>query len=144
MSASEVKRAKVFESEVLIRESHIDTFGHVNNAKYLEIFEEARWDIIDGRGFSISEIQKNGFGPVVLEVNLRFTKELRLRQKIKVRSEVDLAASTGKTMTMVQTMVNEKGDVCCTGRFIFGFFDLKARKLISPTPEWLRATGVLD
>lgn len=131
----------VFESELLIRESHMDTFGHMNNAKYLEIFEEARWDIISGRGFSIGEIQKNGFGPVVLEVNLRFSKEVRLRQKIKIVSAVDHALSTGKTMTMVQNMVNEKGEVCCTGRFVFGFFDLKARKLVPPSPEWLRAIG---
>lgn len=134
--------ARTFETDVMIRESHLDTFGHVNNAKYLELFEEARWDIISGRGFSIPEIQKNGFGPVVLEVNLRFAKELKLRQKIKIRSEVDVAQSTGKTMTMVQTMLNERGEACCIGKFVFGFFDLRVRKLVPPSPEWLRATGV--
>jgi thioesterase-3 len=141
---SEPAQIKVFESEVLIRESLIDTFGHMNNSKYLELFEQARWDIISGRGFSVGEIQKNGFGPVVLEVNLRFSKEVKLREKIKIVSEVDSLVSTGKTMTMVQSMLNEKGDVCCTGRFLFGFFDLKARKLVSPTAEWSRAIGVID
>ena len=141
---TEATGAKRFETEFLIRESLIDTFGHMNNARYLELFEEARWDIINGRGFSIAEIQKNGFGPVVLEVNLRFSKEVKLRQKIKIVSVVDTSLSTGKTMTMVQNMVNEKGEVCCTGRFLFGFFDLKARKLVSPSPEWSRAIGVLD
>ena len=29
-----------------IKEKDLDTLGHVNNAKYLELFEEARWDFI--------------------------------------------------------------------------------------------------
>ncbi len=144
MSLESATSAKRFETDFLIRESLIDTFGHMNNSKYLELFEEARWDIINGRGFSIPEIQRNGFGPVVLEVNLRFSKEVKLREKIKIISEVDTSATTGKTMTMIQKMVNEAGAVCCTGRFLFGFFDLKARKLVAPSPEWSRAIGILD
>jgi acyl-CoA thioester hydrolase len=36
-----------------------------------------------------------------------------------------------------------RGDeVCCTAEFTIGFFDLKARKLILPTPEWLKAIGM--
>lgn len=133
-----------FEYEVLIRETHIDTFGHVNNAQYLTLFEEARWEIISPRGFSIKEIQDGGLGPVVLEVNLRFSKEIYLRQKIKIISEVQNSpdAFRGLTLKMSQTMLNEKGEVCCLGEFKFGLFDLRARRLVSPTPQWLRAIGV--
>lgn len=138
------KKNQVFETTVLIRESLIDSFGHMNNSKYLELFEEARWEIINDRGFSVREIMKNGLGPVVLEVNLRFSKEIRLRERIRIVSAVEASASRGKTMTMKQVMFNEKGDVCCTAMFVFGLFDLKARKLIAPTPEWSRAIGVSD
>ena len=33
----------MFSYKVKIRESHLDTLGHVNNAVYLVLFEEARW-----------------------------------------------------------------------------------------------------
>lgn len=132
----------VFDYEVLIRESLIDTLGHMNNAKYLELFEEARWEIITPRGFSVGEIMKNRIGPVILEVNLRFMKEVRLRQKIRIRSEVETMSATSKTMTMKQTMLGENGESYCEARFVFGLFDLKLRKLILPTPEWLRAVGL--
>jgi len=135
---------RIFESEILIRESLIDSFGHVNNAKYLELFEQARWDIIHDRGFSVAEIVKNGLGPVVLEVNLRFTKEVRLREKIKIVSQVEPDENPKKTMVMVQAMKNERGEICCQARFVFGLFDLKARKLVNPTPEWSRAIGLID
>lgn len=133
-----------FEYAVLIRETHIDSFGHVNNAQYLTLFEEARWEIISARGFGLKEIRERGLGPIVLEVNLRFAKEIRLRQKITILSEVNGGPqnSRQKTLKMIQTMLNENGDVCCLAEFTFGLFDLRARRLVPPTPEWLHAIGV--
>ena len=33
-----------------IRTFHTDSFGHVNNAKYLELLEEARWRYAEDNG----------------------------------------------------------------------------------------------
>ena len=41
---------KIFTYEMLIKEKHLDTFGHVNNATYFELLEEARWDFITNNG----------------------------------------------------------------------------------------------
>ena len=46
----------VHEYELLIHEAHLDTFGHVNNAKYLEVLEEARWDFITRNGYGLDEV----------------------------------------------------------------------------------------
>ena len=40
----------VHEYEVVIREHHLDVFGHVNHAVYLELFEEARWELVTANG----------------------------------------------------------------------------------------------
>jgi thioesterase-3 len=127
----------------LIRESHLDTFGHVNNARYLDLFEEARWDIIEARGFGMKQIRDRKLGPVILDVSLKFAKELRLREQIVIRSESE-PYDGGKVMTMVQTMLNQKGEICCVGRFTFGLFDLEKRKLVTPTEEWCYAVGLRD
>ena len=74
------------EYSLLIRESHLDTFNHVNNAQYLTLFEEARWQVITERGFGLSEIQKTGTGPVVLEAALRFRREVKLREKVIIKT----------------------------------------------------------
>jgi hypothetical protein len=34
------------------------------------------------------------------------------------------------------------GEDCCHAEFVFGLFDLKERRLILPTPEWLCAIGL--
>lgn len=129
----------VFEYEVLIREHHLDSYSHVNNATYLSLFEEARWEIITQRGYSYETVHQTGLGPVILDVQLKFLKELRLREKIKITLEV--LSYEGKISKVRQLMIKPNQDIACEMLCTVGFFDMKARKLILPTAEWLQAIG---
>lgn len=131
--------SETFAYETLIRESHLDAFGHVNNAAYLKLFEEARWEIISPRGYGMKEVQLTGQGPVVLEVNVKFRKELTLRERIRI--ETRITEMKGKTWRMEQLMKKQSGEVSALAEFTMGFFDLKTRKLISCPPAWLQAIG---
>jgi acyl-CoA thioester hydrolase len=130
----------VHEYRMLILESHIDTFGHVNNAAYLQILEEARWDLITRNGYGLDEVQRRRIGPIVLEANLRFARELRNRQAVTIRSWLD--SHSGKVGKFAQQVLDDAGELCCDAMFTIGLFDLTARKLIRPTPEWVRALGL--
>lgn len=123
----------------LIKETNLDVFGHMNNAAYLVLFEDARWDLITRNGYGLHKIQETGLGPVILEMTVRYSKELRLRDEIIIESS--MIQYEKKTGTMSQKMVRGT-DVCCTAEFIVGLFDLKSRKLVSPTPDWLKALGL--
>ena len=127
----------MFFYETTISETYIDIFGHMNNARYLELFEQARWEYISQNGFGLDTIRKLQQGPVILEVNLRYNKELKHRDKIKI--SVMFMQQTGKISKIKQEMLNEQGQVCAELLVTFGLFDLQTRKLISPTPEWLKA-----
>lgn len=129
----------IFEYQVLIREFHLDTFGHVNNAAYLSLYEEARWDLITANGYGLKQVHERKQGPVILDVHLRFQKELRLRDLITITTQTE--AYKGKICVLVQKMLNSNGEVCSEATFTFGLFDLRERKLILPTPEWLKAIG---
>jgi len=48
--------ATEFEYEVQIKEMHLDSFGHVNNAAYVMLYEEARWDFITRNGFGLDYV----------------------------------------------------------------------------------------
>ncbi len=126
--------------ELLIHEQHLDTFGHVNNATYLEILEEARWDLITRNGYGLDEVHRRRIGPVVLEVRLRFRRELRNRQRITIRSWLE--SYSGKVGRLEQQILDDSGNVCCEAVFTIGLFDLEARKLIPPTAEWVAALGL--
>lgn len=127
---------------LIIRESHLDTFGHMNNATYLQILEEARWEFITNRGFGLKEIQAKGQGPVILEINMKFLKEIKLRQKVVIESET--LSYNRKIAVLRQSILNEAGEKMFEAKLTFGFFDTQARRLITPTPEWLHAIGIVQ
>lgn len=130
-----------FSYPIVIKEHHLDTFGHVNNATYLQLFEEARWEFISARGFDVANIQQSGLGPTILECHIKFSREIRLREKITIDSET--LSYENKIGFIQQTMRNDKAEICCEAKFTFALFDIKARKLVLPTPEWLHAVGVV-
>lgn len=131
---------KLSDYHVMIRELHLDFMGHVNNATYLELFEEARWQVIFERGYGLADIKRLGQGPVILEVNLKYLKEITLRDKIRIT--VELLDYEGKIGHLKQCMIKENGECAAEAIFKFGLFDLNSRKLIMPTPEWRHALAM--
>jgi acyl-CoA thioester hydrolase len=132
----------IFEYEKLILEEHLDTFGHVNNAVYLTIYEEARWDFITKNGLGLKEIMQTRVGPVLLDLQLTFKSELNNREKIKIVSQARSEMRNRFVMVLDQKMLKENGKVASTLTLSVGLMDLNARKLIAPTREWLSALGI--
>lgn len=56
---------------VRVRNYHLDGYGHVNNARYLEFLEEARWAFFDEHGL-LSEI--DGLMLVVVRTDIRYRR----------------------------------------------------------------------
>ncbi len=133
---------EIYHYDLLIREHHLDSFGHVNHATYLELLEEARWEFVTAKGFGLDIVHQTGIGPVVLEVQIQFLKEIRLRQAVRIESQ--LLSYERKIGTLRQTILDESNTVCTQAKLVFGLFDMQARKLITPTQTWLEAVGVLD
>jgi YbgC/YbaW family acyl-CoA thioester hydrolase len=131
----------IHEYPVLIREKHLDTFGHVNNAQYLVLFEEARWEMISSRGYGLKDVHQTSIGTVVLDCAVRFRRELILREHVVIRTQVESIKS--KLLVLKQEIFKENRKLGSDARFTLGCFDLAARKLISPHPDWLAAvTGL--
>jgi acyl-coA thioester hydrolase, ybgC/ybaW family len=56
---------------IRIRNYHLDGYGHVNNARYLEFLEEARWAFFEEHGL-LSEI--DGLMLVVVRTDIRYRR----------------------------------------------------------------------
>lgn len=129
------------EYSVLIVESHLDTFGHVNNATYLVLFEEARWDLITSRGFGLKQIQETRLGPVILEAHVKFRREVTNRERLTIRTS--LLSYTGKIGRLRQQALKEDGQLAADAEFVIALWDIDARKMVPPTPAW-RVAVLLD
>jgi YbgC/YbaW family acyl-CoA thioester hydrolase len=125
---------------ILIREAHLDTFGHVNNATYMALYEEARWELITQNGYGLRTVQELKQGPVILDASIKFMRELKLREEITITTE--LVHYTGRIGQLKQQMIKTDGKVASESVFTLGLFDLDQRKLIDPTPLWKKAIGL--
>jgi thioesterase III len=58
--------------EIKVRGYHLDLFRHVNNARYLEFLEEARWSFLENRGgLDVLEHSSHTFAVVNININYR-------------------------------------------------------------------------
>ncbi len=128
---------RIFEYPLTILETHLDVYGHVNNATYLRLYEEARWDFITRNGYGLARINQLGLGPIVLEAHVTYKKELSAREEVLIRSKV--RGMKNRLIMEIEQEMLKKGEVASTLLLTVGLFDMKARKLVPPTQEWLAA-----
>ena len=79
-------------------------------------------------------------GPTILEINLKFQRELRNRQRIIIKTWMDSYA--GKIGRVGQQIRDPDGNLCCDALFTIGLFDLGARKLILPDARMAQGARV--
>lgn len=121
-----------------IKKEHTDFYGHMNHAKYLEIFEDARWNLVTSKGISMDEVRKNQQGPVILEVSIKYHAELVLDDEVTINSWVK--PFQGKTSWIEQCMKKTENDrIAAEVRVLYAIMDLKKRKIITPPKFWLKA-----
>ncbi len=72
---------------ITVRGYEIDSFGHVNNAVYLNYFEQARWEILRSRDL-LEYFEANELILVVTEANIRYSKEARVFNELVVVTDM--------------------------------------------------------
>jgi len=68
---------KSFKYQFQVRGYELDSFGHVNNAVYINYLEQARWEIVNKLGL-LDLLKENKSFLVVVETNIKYVKELRM------------------------------------------------------------------
>ncbi|MEI7895973.1 MAG: acyl-CoA thioesterase [bacterium] len=63
----------------------LDSYNHINNAVYLNYFEHARWEFF--RELNLySFLKENDNLPVVTDVHIRYQREIRLFDELRIES----------------------------------------------------------
>lgn len=140
MAAADTSSNIVHQYHFQVLETHLDTFGHMNHATYLTVFEQARWDWITERGYGLDVVQKTQIGPTILEVNIKYKRELLLREDVRIESKC--TQWRGKIGNLTQKMFNKAGEECAEINLVFGVFDMAKRRLVNAPEAWLYAVGI--
>ena len=127
---------KVFEYSVIVREHNLDTLGHLNNASYLQIFEEARWDFSNKGGFGLDWVLSNKQSPIVLKAEMSFRKEVLNREALLIQSEF-VGFKNSLIGSFKQKMIESNKKIASILSIDIGFMDLKERKLMNFPKNWV-------
>lgn len=121
--------------EHIVRSTELDSLGHVNNAKYLEYMEWARFEWICLAGFTWEELNRRQLLPVVVNLNLNYRQELRLMEKIRI---VSTAGRIGKRSFVIHHEIyRENGDLAADADFTMVMMDAKERRAADLPEEWV-------
>ncbi|MFD3928250.1 acyl-CoA thioesterase [Streptomyces sp. NPDC058614] len=129
--------AEQFSVAVTVRGYETDVLGHLNQSVYLQYAEHARWVLLQVAGVSQMELVGKGVGPVVLETNIRYLRELRAGDEVEVTC--GFVWGEGKTFRVEQTIRKTDGTVSAELTSVGGLLDLKRRKLVADPREYFRA-----
>ena len=75
-------------TEITIRNYHIDHFGHVNHARYLELLEEARWRYLEENNL-VEPIHRIGAFHVVAKVVIQYRRGVGMGEILRVETQIE-------------------------------------------------------
>ncbi|WP_432776172.1 thioesterase family protein [Brevibacillus gelatini] len=119
-----------------VQSTDLDVIGHVNNAKYLEYMEWARFDWIWQLGFTLDELKRRAVLPVVVNINIHYRKELRMREEVYALTTV---LRVGEKSFAIRHELYNKDDVLVADADVtMVMIDANTRRSVA-LPEELRA-----
>ena len=72
---------------IKVRGFHTDMFGHVNNARYLEFLEEARWEFLE-QYIDYNNWTKLGNAFIVANINISYRRPSKLGEILDIQSNI--------------------------------------------------------
>ena len=132
------------EPEIKIRGYHTDLYQHVNNARYLEFLEEARWQLVDdylNQDFFFNQ----GYFFFVVNINISYKGQARMNDVVTIKT--GLLKTGNKSAVFRQYVFNKTtGTMCAEADITFVIADMqgKALKLEGDLKEMIEKVPRVD
>ena len=131
-------------TDIKVRGYHLDLYGHVNNARYLEFLEEARWGFTESYG-SLDAFTQAGLAFVIVNININYRRAALMGEELRIQTGVK---KIGGRSGVIHQIVTLKGTdtVVADADVTFVIFDSKkgsaialdsdVRQLFEKMPHW--------
>lgn len=127
--------------QLRVRGYHLDGYGHVNNARYLEFMEEGRWDYFDQHPAMIKELHQAGRAFVVVNLNIDYLAAARHGDDLEIMTGiVDVGERSGLCHHRI---VRKDGTVIAQADLTFVLLDMQANKAAAIEGEVREALAAL-
>jgi thioesterase-3 len=111
---------------IKVRGFHIDVYQHVNNARYLEFLETARWEWLDNKeGFQW--MAQNNIAFIVVNININYRKPAVLGDVLQIDSRLEQLGGKSGTLKQVITC---NGETISDALLTFVCIDLQTQRAL--------------
>ncbi len=125
-------------TQIKIRGYHEDRFGHVNNARYLELLEEARWAHLEERGLDISFLEDRGVFPVVVRLAISYRRPASVGDTLNITTRVS-GGSRRKVVLAQEARLAPSDEVSVEAELTVVFIDEGTGRPVPLDEAFLRA-----
>ena len=113
---------------IKVRGYHLDVYQHVNNARYLEFLEEARWEGLENTAFFYWMTEKN-IAFIVVNININYRSAAVLGDVLCITSQ--LQQLNRKSGVLQQSVALEPGGrIVADALITFVCIDLNTKQVL--------------
>ena len=118
-----------------VRYGDLDPQGHVNNAKYLTYFEQARVYYLIELGLFTKDQSFMDIGLIIADVHIKYNAPTHYGDEIK--TGVRTSKIGNKSMIVEHVVMNvNTGEIMAKGEIVTVAFDYRAKQTIPVPEEW--------
>jgi acyl-CoA thioester hydrolase len=129
-----------FYHPIEVRYGDLDPQGHLNNAKYVTFFEQARIQYIRHLGLYTEGQSFMEIGVILADVHVAYRKPVEWGTPVKVG--VRITKIGNKSMTVAQNVVHaQSGEVFAEGEVVMVAYDYHLGRSIPVPQEWREAVN---
>jgi thioesterase-3 len=111
-------------TEIIVRGYHLDGYQHVNNARYLEFLEEARWECL---AEDIDYFMHQKIAWVVANININYRLPALLGQHLVIETTIDKIGNKSSILSQI-IRCKETNKIIIDAEVTFVLFDMKTNK----------------
>ena len=128
-------------TEIMVRGYHLDMYGHVNNARYLEFLEEARWaSFVESS--AMKTFEEKGWAFFIVNINITYKSPATFGDILMVTVESEKQGNT--SLTLRQQITNKVTGILVVEAFVtFVVFDSNKGRPIRINEEIIELLGPL-
>lgn len=118
-----------------VRWADLDPNAHMRHSAYADYGAQARVGFLSEHGFGLGQFMKLRLGPVLFREDLKYLREIRPNETIKVTCEAVGVSPNRKHWRIRHRIFRQDGELACVIDCQGAWLDLTSRKVIPAPPE---------
>lgn len=116
-----------YKTEIKVRGYHADFYGHVNNARYLEFFEEDRWAHLESK-IDLRKWAQMGLIFLVVNINVNYRRAVPVGETLVVGTNLEKIGNRSVVLKQ-EILVKNSSEVAADALITFVITDRSGRAM---------------